>query len=195
MFISIKRCKNNNNIFIKKKTICKVEIDSLQNKDYLHLISKIGTNQTKERKSLEIKNSINEFEVSLNELNENQRIIQNEDEFISKKKLDTVREVNSEFSNRKNENKKQLNYNKTNSKKSSCTEKIDSEKRVENYYKKSKQLMKLFPKKKNNNNQNYEFFRARSYNIAKTNNNIFTKQNENIFDDYNTEKFYSDNVK
>ena len=54
--------------------------------------------------------------------------------------------------------------------------------------------MKLFPKKKNNNNQNYEFFRARSYNIAKTN-NIFTKQNENIFDDYNTEKFYSDNVK
>lgn len=75
------------------------------------------------------------------------------------------------------------------------TEKIDSEKRVENYYKKSQQLMKLFPKKKNNNNQNYEFYRARSYNIPKHNNNIFTKQNENIFDDYNTEKFYSDNVK
>ena len=152
LLISIKQCKNNNIIFIKKKTFCKVEIESLQNKDYSHLISKKGTNQTKERKSLEIKNSINEFEVSLNE---NQRIMQNED-FISKKKLDTVREVNSEFSNRKNENKKQLNYNKTNSKKSSCTEKIDSEKRVENYYKKSQQLMKLFPKKKNNNNQNYE---------------------------------------
>ena len=194
MLISIKQCKNNNIIFIKKKTICKVEIESLQNKDYSNLISKKGTNQTKERKSSEIKNSINEFEVSLNELNENQRIMQNED-FISKKKLDTVREVNSEFSNRKNENKKQLNYNKTNSKKSSCTEKIDSEKRVENYYKKSQQLMKLFPKKKNNNNQNYEFYRARSYNIPKHNNNIFTKQNENIFDDYNTEKFYSDNVK
>ena len=191
MLISIKQCKNNNIIFIKKKTFCKVEIESLQNKDYSHLISKKGTNQTKERKSSEIKNSINEFEVSLNE---NQRIMQNED-FISKKKLDTVREVNSEFSNRKNENKKQLNYNKTNSKKSSCTEKIDSEKRVENYYKKSQQLMKLFPKKKNNNNQNYEFYRARSYNIPKHNNNIFTKQNENIFDDYNTEKFYSDNVK
>ena len=191
MLISIKQCKNNNIIFIKKKTICKVEIESLQNKDYSHLISKKGTNQTKERKSSEIKNSINEFEVSLNE---NQRIMQNED-FISKKKLDTVREVNSEFSNRKNENKKQLNYNKTNSKKSSCTEKIDSEKRVENYYKKSQQLMKLFPKKKNNNNQNYEFYRARSYNIPKHNNNIFTKQNENIFDYYNTEKFYSDNVK
>ena len=194
MLISIKQCKNNNIIFITKKTFCKVEIESLQNKDYSHLISKKGTNQTKERKSSEIKNSINEFEVSLNELNENQRIMQNED-FISKKKLDTVREVNSEFSNRKNENKKQLNYNKTNSKKSSCTEKIDSEKRVENYYKKSQQLMKLFPKKKNNNNQNYEFYRARSYNIPKHNNNIFTKQNENIFDDYNTEKFYSDNVK
>lgn len=194
MLISIKQCKNNNIIFIKKKTFCKVEIESLQNKDYSHLISKKGTNQTKERKNSEIKNSINEFEVSLNELNENQRIMQNED-FISKKKLDTVREVNSEFSNRKNENKKQLNYNKTNSKKSSCTEKIDSEKRVENYYKKSQQLMKLFPKKKNNNNQNYEFYRARSYNIPKHNNNIFTKQNENIFDDYNTEKFYSDNVK
>lgn len=192
MLISIKQCKNNNIIFIKKKTICKVEIESLQNKDYSNLISKKGTNQTKERKSLEIKNSINEFEVSLNE---NQRIMQNEDELISKKKLDTVREVNSEFSNRKNENKKQLNYNKTNSKKSSCTEKIDSEKRVENYYKKSQQLLKLFPKKKNNNNQNYEFFRARSYNIPKHNNNIFTKQNENIFDDYNTEKFYSDNEK
>ena len=194
MLISIKQCKNNNIIFIKKKTFCKVEIESLQNKDYSHLISKKGTNQTKERKSSEIKNSINEFEVSLNELNENQRIMQNED-FISKKKLDTVREVNSEFSNRKNENKKELNYNKTNSKKSSCTEKIDSEKRIENYYKKSQQLMKLFPKKKNNNNQNYEFYRARSYNIPKHNNNIFTKQNENIFDDYNTEKFYSDNVK
>ncbi len=192
MLISIKQCKNNNIIFIKKKTICKVEIESLQNKDYSNLISKKGTNQTKERKSLEIKNSTNEFEVSLNE---NQRIMQNEDELISKKKLDTVREVNSEFSNRKNENKKQLNYNKTNSKKSSCTEKIDSEKRVENYYKKSQQLLKLFPKKKNNNNQNYEFFRARSYNIPKHNNNIFTKQNENIFDDYNTEKFYSDNEK
>ncbi len=192
LLISIKQCKNNNIIFIKKKTICKVEIESLQNKDYSNLISKKGTNQTKERKSLEIKNSINEFEVSLNE---NQRIMQNEDELISKKKLDTVREVNSEFSNRKNENKKQLNYNKTNSKKSSCTEKIDSEKRVENYYKKSQQLLKLFPKKKNNNNQNYEFFRARSYNIPKHNNNIFTKQNENIFDDYNTEKFYSDNEK
>ncbi len=192
LLISIKQCKNNNIIFIKKKTICKVEIESLQNKDYSNLISKKGTNQTKERKSLEIKNSTNEFEVSLNE---NQRIMQNEDELISKKKLDTVREVNSEFSNRKNENKKQLNYNKTNSKKSSCTEKIDSEKRVENYYKKSQQLLKLFPKKKNNNNQNYEFFRARSYNIPKHNNNIFTKQNENIFDDYNTEKFYSDNEK
>ena len=97
----------------------------------------------------------------------------NKNEFeIQKGKLDTVREVNSEFSNRKIENKK--NYKKENSNISSSTEKISSERCIENYDKKTNQLMKYFPKK-----NSYEFFRVNSYNFVEHKSSFFNKHTEN----------------
>ena len=101
---------------------------------------------------------------------------------IIKEKLETVREVNSEFSNRKIESKKQSNYHKQLSKQSSNTEKIDSERCVENYDKKTFQLMKSFLKK-NNYNTN-EYFRANScYNFIEHKSSFFMKHSENNSED------------
>ncbi len=108
---------------------------------------------------------------------------ENENDIQQKRKgkLETVREVNSEISNRKIESKKKSNYNKQLSKHSSNTEKIDSERCIENYDKKTSQLMKNFTKK-NNSNSN-EYFRVNSFNFIEHKSSFFMKHSENNSED------------
>ena len=107
---------------------------------------------------------------------------------IIKEKLETVREVNSEFS--------QSNYHKQLSKQSSNTEKIDSERCVENYDKKTIQLMKYYPRK--NNYSTNEYFGANSYNIIEHKSSFFMKHSENTSEDdvkYKIKKNTCENIK
>ena len=132
-----------------------------------------------------LNDNINESQFSIFS---NQKMIKNKKENENeihqkiKGKLETVREVNSEFSNRRIESKKPSNYNKQLSKNSSNTEKIDSERCIENYDKKTFQLMKSFLKK-NNYNTN-EYFRANScYNFIEHKSSFFMKHSENNSED------------
>lgn len=123
---------------------------------------------------------------------------ENENDIQQKRKgkLETVREVNSEISNRKIESKKKSNYNKQLSKHSSNTEKIDSERCVENYDKKTIQLMKYYPRK--NNYSTNEYFRANSYNIIEHKSSFFMKHSENTSEDdvkYKIKKNTCENIK
>ena len=97
-----------------------------------------------------IKNSYNEYEFPLNELNESEMSNNN---LINKKennnfeKLETIKEVYNEISFRKIEN---LNnsFNKFNTQLSDNTEKIDSIKCEDNYTKKTNQMIRFLSRKK-----------------------------------------------
>ena len=120
-----------------------INIDTLQNKEFVNLINKKESQITREKEKTStcdiIKISINEYEIQLNEIYESQ--ISNNKNLINlqKSKLETVRESIDEFSFRKN--------NSIHSQNSSCTEKINLEKCEDNYTKKTNQLIKLAKKK------------------------------------------------
>ena len=134
-------CISPNNIIERDKTKVftkGIDIESLQNKELSNIIiCKKENNLIKENNSIEImKNSSNEYEISLNEFNESQmssKIINNNNVLNKNKnidKLETVKEVISEISFRKNESRNNSIYHKSNSKLSSNTEKINNEKIV-----------------------------------------------------------------
>lgn len=120
-----------------------INIDTLQNKEFVNLINKKESQITREKEKTStcdiIKISINEYEIQLNEINISQ--MSNNKNLINspKHKLETVRESIDEFSFRKN--------NSIHSQNSSCTEKINLEKCEDNYTKKTNQLIKLAKKK------------------------------------------------
>ena len=98
-----------------------------------------------------IKNSYNEYEFPLNELNEsemsNNNLINKKEENNNTEKLETIKEVYNEISFRKIEN---LNnsFNKFNTQLSDNTEKIDSIKCEDNYTKKTNQMIRFLSRKK-----------------------------------------------
>ena len=150
-------CISPNNIIERDKTKVftkGIDIESLQNKEFSNIIiCKKENNLIKENNSIEImKNSSNEYEISLNEFNESQmssKIINNNNVVNKNKnidKLETVKEVISEISFRKNESRNNSIYHKSNSKLSSNTEKINTEKCEDNYNKKTNQMIKLMKK-------------------------------------------------
>lgn len=150
-------CISPNNIIERDKTKVftkGIDIESLQNKELSNIIiCKKENNLIKENNSIEImKNSSNEYEISLNEFNESQmssKIINNNNVVNKNKnidKLETVKEVISEISFRKNESRNNSIYHKSNSKLSSNTEKINTEKCEDNYNKKTNQMIKLMKK-------------------------------------------------
>ena len=150
-------CISPNNIIERDKTKVftkGIDIESLQNKEFSNIIiCKKENNLIKENNSIEImKNSSNEYEISLNEFNESQmssKIINNNNVLNKNKnidKLETVKEVISEISFRKNESRNNSIYHKSNSKLSSNTEKINTEKCEDNYNKKTNQMIKLMKK-------------------------------------------------
>ena len=150
-------CISPNNIIERDKTKVftkGIDIESLQNKELSNIIiCKKENNLIKENNSIEImKNSSNEYEISLNEFNESQmssKIINNNNIVNKNKnidKLETVKEVISEISFRKNESRNNSIYHKSNSKLSSNTEKINTEKCEDNYNKKTNQMIKLMKK-------------------------------------------------
>ena len=150
-------CISPNNIIERDKTKVftkGIDIESLQNKELSNIIiCKKENNLIKENNSIEImKNSSNEYEISLNEFNESQmssKIINNNNVVHKNKnidKLETVKEVISEISFRKNESRNNSIYHKSNSKLSSNTEKINTEKCEDNYNKKTNQMIKLMKK-------------------------------------------------
>lgn len=150
-------CISPNNIIERDKTKVftkGIDIESLQNKELSNIIiCKKENNLIKENNSIEImKNSSNEYEISLNEFNESQmssKIINNNNVLNKNKnidKLETVKEVISEISFRKNESRNNSIYHKSNSKLSSNTEKINTEKCEDNYNKKTNQMIKLMKK-------------------------------------------------
>ena len=150
-------CISPNNIIERDKTKIftkGIDIESLQNKEFSNIIiCKKENNLIKENNSIEImKNSSNEYEISLNEFNESQmssKIINNNNVVNKNKnidKLETVKEVISEISFRKNESRNNSIYHKSNSKLSSNTEKINTEKCEDNYNKKTNQMIKLMKK-------------------------------------------------
>ena len=120
-----------------------INIDTLQNKEFVNLINKKESQITREKEKTStcdiIKISINEYEIQLNEINISQ--MSNNKNLINspKHKLETVRESIDEFSFRK------VNSNHSNN--SSCTQKINAEKCEDNYTKKTNQLVKLVKKK------------------------------------------------
>ena len=120
-----------------------INIDTLQNKEFVNLINKKESQITREKEKTStcdiIKISINEYEIQLNEINISQ--MSNNKNLINspKHKLETVRESIDEFSFRKN--------NSIHSQNSSCTENINLEKCEDNYTKKTNQLIKLAKKK------------------------------------------------
>ena len=150
-------CISPNNIIERDKTKVftkGIDIESLQKKELSNIIiCKKENNLIKENNSIEImKNSSNEYEISLNEFNESQmssKIINNNNVLNKNKnidKLETVKEVISEISFRKNESRNNSIYHKSNSKLSSNTEKINTEKCEDNYNKKTNQMIKLMKK-------------------------------------------------
>ena len=150
-------CISPNNIIERDKTKVftkGIDIESIQNKELSNIIiCKKENNLIKENNSIEImKNSSNEYEISLNEFNESQmssKIINNNNVLNKNKnidKLETVKEVISEISFRKNESRNNSIYHKSNSKLSSNTEKINTEKCEDNYNKKTNQMIKLMKK-------------------------------------------------
>lgn len=150
-------CISPNNIIERDKTKVftkGIDIESIQNKELSNIIiCKKENNLIKENNSIEImKNSSNEYEISLNEFNESQmssKIINNNNVVNKNKnidKLETVKEVISEISFRKNESRNNSIYHKSNSKLSSNTEKINTEKCEDNYNKKTNQMIKLMKK-------------------------------------------------
>ena len=150
-------CISPNNIIERDKTKVftkGIDIESIQNKELSNIIiCKKENNLIKENNSIEImKNSSNEYEISLNEFNESQmssKIINNNNVLNKNKnidKLETVKEVISEISFRKNESRNNSIYHKSNSKLSSNTEKNNTEKCEDNYNKKTNQMIKLMKK-------------------------------------------------
>ena len=83
-----------------------INIDTLQNKEFVNLINKKESQITREKEKTStcdiIKISINEYEIQLNEINISQ--MSNNKNLINspKHKLETVRESIDEFSFRKN---------------------------------------------------------------------------------------------
>ena len=130
-----------------------INIEYLENKEFTNFISKKETKLTKEKNSMNeiIKNSYNEYEFPLNELNEsemsNNNLINKKEENNNTEKLETIKEVYNEISFRKIEN---LNnsFNKFNTQLSDNTEKIDSIKCEDNYTKKTNEMIKFLSRKK-----------------------------------------------
>ena len=148
-------CITPNHIIERNKTNIAnkdINIEYLENKEFSNFISKKETKITKEKNSMNeiIKNSYNEYEFPLNELNESEMSNNN---LINKKennnfeKLETIKEVYNEISFRKIEN---LNnsFNKFNTQLSDNTEKIDSIKCEDNYTKKTNQMIRFLSRKK-----------------------------------------------
>ena len=148
-------CITPNHIIERNKTNIAnkdINIEYLENKEFSNFISKKETKITKEKNSMNeiIKNSYNEYEFPLNELNESEMSNNN---LINKKennnfeKLETIKEVYNEISFRKIEN---LNnsFNKFNTQLSDNTEKIDSIKCEDNYTKKTNQMNRFLTRKK-----------------------------------------------
>ena len=105
-------CITPNHIIERNKTNIAnkdINIEYLENKEFSNFISKKETKITKEKNSMNeiIKNSYNEYEFPLNELNESEMSNNN---LINKKennnfeKLETIKEVYNEISFRKIEN-------------------------------------------------------------------------------------------
>ena len=148
-------CITPNHIIERNKTNIAnkdINIEYLENKEFSNFISKKETKITKEKNSMNeiIKNSNNEYEFPLNELNESEisnKNLMNKKGNNNIEKLETIKEVYNEISFRKIEN---LNnsFNKFNTQLSDNTEKIDSIKCEDNYTKKTNQMNRFLTRKK-----------------------------------------------
>ena len=148
-------CITPNHIIEKnKKNISNKDIiiECLENNEYLNIICKKETKITKEKNSMNeiIKNSNNEYEFPLNELNESEisnKNLMNKKGNNNIEKLETIKEVYNEISFRKIENLNNC-INKFNTQLSDNTEKIDSIKCEDNYTKKTNQMNRFLTRKK-----------------------------------------------